>query len=571
MSAVERDILDDAVDPRAEHEAKDERDVSRPPPPPALIATEAELEAATLAPRCIVRGHTYADVAQVVAPGGTGKTTILIREAVHMAVGMDLWGLKVESPGWTLYVSAEDQRPRLLARLREILRAMDLSTEDRAKAIAGFRVWDVAGHSVKLITIRDSNMTLTALADDIVEAYQNDPPAVVVFDPLVSFGASEQAVNDNEQALVTAARRIVRGLDCCVRFVHHTGKGNAREATLDQYSGRGGSALTDGTRMTTVMQAWSPDAQGALTPPPGCTADNGSTVTIMARPKLSYEPPLPLVWIRRTGYDFEYFTDPPKQTPAAIASAQADQVERYLISQIAAKRYHTQRTLEESTDTIGIPRAGIRRALSELRVSNRLVDADLPQHLRQGSRKTYLKPVSNCADDDGAVEQKKPAQSSHEPPPPTTAPPYREWRSGAVESAHAHTSFPELRREQSAQYGEVGAVEESASKTAALDGRVVSHSFGPPATADQVQAWYPDAKSIEADEQPAIPKPHREHGRTKKNPGMEWRHQHWRIIPQDASKPEFVRDFGYPVSMSHVRNLYPDAMITAVTEQEASQ
>lgn len=88
-------------------------------------------------------------------------------------------------------------------------------------------------------------MVLTRLADDLGRAYRDDRPAVVTFDPVVSFGASENAVNDNEQALITSARRIVRTLDYCVRFVHHTGKANTRAATLDQYSsGRGGIGIS---------------------------------------------------------------------------------------------------------------------------------------------------------------------------------------------------------------------------------------------------------------------------------------------------------------------------------------
>jgi hypothetical protein len=124
-----------------------------------------------------------------------------------------------------------------------------------------------------------------------VERYQADPPAVVAFDPLVSFGASEGMVNDNENGIVTAARRIVRGLHCCVRVIHHTGKGNARGGTLDQYSGRGGSALPDGSRMTTVLQAWSPEDGSGLHPPPGCRAGPEASITVMNRAKLSYAPP----------------------------------------------------------------------------------------------------------------------------------------------------------------------------------------------------------------------------------------------------------------------------------------
>jgi RecA-family ATPase len=68
------------------------------------------------------------------------------------------------------------------------------------------------------------NVVLTQLADAIVERFRDAPPVMVGFDPAISFGAGERIVNDNEQSLVLAARRIVRGLGCCVRLIAHTGR-----------------------------------------------------------------------------------------------------------------------------------------------------------------------------------------------------------------------------------------------------------------------------------------------------------------------------------------------------------
>jgi RecA-family ATPase len=410
------------------------------PAPATLVATEAELEVAHLHPRCIVDRHTYADLAQVIAPGGTGKTTLLIYESVHIAIGRPLYGLEVLSPGWTLFVTAEDQRPHLLARMREILQAMDLTEEERAAAIAGFRVWDVTGEQVKLIHTTDGNIVLTDLAADIVAACQADPPAVVVFDPTVSFGASEQAVNDNEQGLVTAARRIVKGIDCCVRLVHHTGKGNAREKTLDQYSGRGGSAMPDGSRMTTVLQSWTPAGAGTLRPPAGCTPDQKASITILARAKLSYAPPnLPLIWIKRTGFFFEHFTELPVSREEARA-AKETQLLRFLASEVSAGKYHSQKTLEDVAEDIGMSRTALRRALSGLRARMEVYDADLPEDLRKGGRKTYLSP-SNLATHPREVPTPE-GPFGHPPAEPdSTSRPIRVPRGGEV-AAPSLTPLP---------------------------------------------------------------------------------------------------------------------------------
>ena len=379
LSGIASQILAVPIDPR------------KPPAAQSLIPTESELAAARIAPRCIVAKHTFADVAQIVAPGGTGKTTLLIYESLHIALGRQLWGLDVLSPGWTLYITAEDHRERLLARMREIMASMDLSPEDRAVALAGLRIWDVAGESLKLIRADNGNMVLTDLADTIVTAYRDNPPAVVIFDPLISFGASEQAINDNEQALITAARRIVRGLDCCVRLVHHTGKGNAREGTLDQYSGRGGSALADGSRMTTVLQTWS-QGESETRPPSGCTTGPDVTITIMARAKLSYCAPLPLIWVRREGYVYQYFVEPPKLSPEQARSAQAEQVWRYLVSELANNRRHSLRSLRDRAGELDMGRTSIERAVSELVLTGMAREMPLPKDEILGARKTYLHP-----------------------------------------------------------------------------------------------------------------------------------------------------------------------------------
>jgi regulatory protein RepA len=363
-----------------------------PPPRERLFITEDELTRAELTPKCIVENHLYADLAQRVAPGGTGKTTLTLWEAIHIVLGIDLYGCKVVTPGWVLIITAEDRRERLVARLRLIMDAMELSATQRAKVLRGVLPWDVTGEQAKLVQEMDGNLMLTKLPDQIIEAYSDDPPVLVEIDPLVSFGAAEQRVNDNEQALVSAARRIIKGLDCCVRFTHHTGKANAREKSIDQYAGRGGSALPDGSRMTVVLQAWAPTDQGPK-PPETLEIEPTSSVTIYARPKLSYCPPnLPLIWIKRDGYVFAWATDI-QRAPEAVKMERADQLIRFIQSELRAERYHTKNSIREQTVTLGMSQRQIREAVEELFVSSRLMMRPMPESLRHGRRTDYLCPI----------------------------------------------------------------------------------------------------------------------------------------------------------------------------------
>jgi hypothetical protein len=361
----------------------------------ALTFTGDELTSATLAPDCIVDEYLYADVACKTAPGSTGKTTLELYECICIIIGRPLFGLPVRKSGWCLLVTAEDSRHRIAARLREIMAAMELTDKERGKVLANFAVWDVSGEIRKLIANLEGTIELTPLVDQIITAHQDDPPILVTFDPLVCFGTSEQQVNDNEQALIVAGRRIVRRLGCCVRFIAHTGKANARDKTLDQYTSRGGSALADGCRMVAVMQNWT-EGDTKYQPPAGCTVTPGSSITILARPKISYaKPNLPLIWIKRTGFKFEHFTEV-QQTKHEAESAAADQVERFIVSELQQGRKHTKKTLESALEGT-LSRNQVRKALDALIVSNLVIMPELPKDEQQGARKRYLATAAYLA------------------------------------------------------------------------------------------------------------------------------------------------------------------------------
>jgi RecA-family ATPase len=226
---------------------------------------------------------------------------------------------------------------------------MDLSDHDRATVRAGIGIWDCTGLVCRLAELDgQGNVVLTGLADAIVERFKDPAPVMVVFDPCISFGAGERLINDNEQALILAARRIVRGLGCCVRLICHTGKQNARQGSIDQYSARGGSALADDARMVTVLRAWDADAVAdKLIPPIGYSLGPGETGMVLVRAKLSYAPPQPQIWLKRRGYAFQHFFAP-RADPKAEARAQVDQLERFLISGLASGLRYTRNTLQDT-------------------------------------------------------------------------------------------------------------------------------------------------------------------------------------------------------------------------------
>jgi RecA-family ATPase len=339
-------------------------------------------------PDCIVQDYLYADVAVFIAAGGMGKTTLKLFEAICIALGRPLYGLIIHKSGSVLIITAEDNREMLVARLRLICQEMRLSNADIAIVMQLVRISDVSGSGFKITEVRGDVVRPSAGIDLIIAACQIIKPVLIVIDPAVSFGVGESRVNDAEQGLIEAARKLRKALNCCIQYIHHSGKQNAREKSLDQYSGRGGSAFADGARMVHVLQSLTPDEWRDET---GTELENGESGLRLARPKMSYCAPVGDILIRRKGYHFKHVerATTSKQVKLDIA---ANQVWRLLTFELSQGRHHSKNTLE-SINT-GLKRNEVRGALDRLLSSLRIESRDVP-NAGKGGKRTYLHPIAS--------------------------------------------------------------------------------------------------------------------------------------------------------------------------------
>ncbi|MGH8659722.1 MAG: AAA family ATPase [Gammaproteobacteria bacterium] len=398
----------------------DDRSMSAPP------FTEEELEAAQLSPPWLVEDYLYRDVAVLAAPGGTNKTTLCLWEAVHIALGRPLYGLRT-SASKTLFVTGEDARERLGARLREIMVAMELSADEQRACLESISILDLVGARFRLCELdRNGNTETSADVDRLIAAHAGQGFGLVVFDPLASFGAPEETVNSAAQGAINAARRIVRVLNCCVRIIHHTGQQVYRENITDQYAPRGGSALSDGARMVAVL-----GRPGEKENVPFSDRDQ---VFVLARAKCNYARPQPKIFIQRTGYAFEYVIEI-SQTENQRTKATEDQVWQFLHDQLTDGRRYTRKTLDDARDVLGLGRNALRVAVSGLIVSGRVEDCELPKAEQLGARKNYLHPVSISPPTSGEIRRDAPNDadlSRHPDLVSIISPPYRKNRGGEI-------------------------------------------------------------------------------------------------------------------------------------------
>lgn len=278
---------------------------SSPAPAPdfeLLPITPEELSAARLNPRVILPYLLYADVRIRVSAGGTGKTTLALYEAICLALGRELWGRTPERPVRTAIVTREDTREILVARAREIMSALGLDAEAVAHVLRHVAIMDLSHIGFRISTVNNDVVTPdTEALGRLMGWLRPFRPDWIIMDPMVSFGVGEQRVNDAEQGLIEAMRILRNEFDCCVEGIHHSGKANAREKTVDQYSGRGGSALADGARMVCVMQPMEPGEWAEAT---GTELQAGESGLLMALPKLSYARAQGTIYVRRARYSF---------------------------------------------------------------------------------------------------------------------------------------------------------------------------------------------------------------------------------------------------------------------------
>ncbi|MEO5493032.1 MAG: AAA family ATPase [Sphingomonas sp.] len=342
---------------------------------------------ARAAPRAIVHRWFYEDVGCFIAPGGTGKTTLLLFQLIHIVLGLALFGHEVMAPGPVVLITAEDSRETLIARLRLMCFQLQL-TEDQMRVVReDVIITDVSGKGIKLTTVEKDVVMPSPTLDRLVVEIGLLCPSLVVVDPMVSFGVGESRVNDAEQGMIDAARRIRNVAKCGVIYVHHTGKENARNSTLDQYSGRGGSALADGSRTVHVLQRVDADPWTQAT---GDVLQEAESGFVLARPKITWAEPQPDIYIKRQGYVFTRFALVGASEGAKTVNTINDnKIWQFLKDEFLKDIKHTQNSTE---DAKVLPQKATRQAIERLIKDNRLSYEELGTGGRGGARQ-FLRPI----------------------------------------------------------------------------------------------------------------------------------------------------------------------------------
>jgi hypothetical protein len=351
----------------------------------------------------IVAGYLPQDAGGDVAPGGTGKSTLLIYEAVHIILGLPLYGRAIERPGAALFITAEDNRETVLGRLNEICRALELTAKQIKKVIAGFHVEDVSACPAKLVVADRYGAEPTPFVDEIVAKYKAAKLAMVVIDPTSLLGPGETSGNDGMSELMRTARMLSRQLQAAARLVHHVAQAVARGKIHDQYVGRGGTAFADnsrGQRQVIVLMERKLEHEGSAYELPAEVSEEdiarGRVLAIFVH-KLSYaeRDSTPIILVRH-GFAYTFVPiarlDKSPLGEAARQECNRNKLLDFVVERLAAGIKITKNESEDYRDDIGLTRKDLRSARDSLLYMGLLTLKELPKDERRTKRKTYLAP-----------------------------------------------------------------------------------------------------------------------------------------------------------------------------------
>jgi hypothetical protein len=216
----------------------------------------AWIDPATLARREFAFGTHYIRkyVSVTVSPGGLGKTSNSIMEALSMTSGKALAGTKSPNRMRVWLFNAEDPRDELERRIMAAAIHYHLTPAD----IEGHLFLDT-GREQELVIAIDDRKAGVRIQQPVVEAVVAQIKAnaidVMIVDPFVS----THQVNENDNGAIDKVAKlwahIADRTNCSIDIVHHLRKVSDREATVED--ARGAVALIGAARSVRVLNRMS--------------------------------------------------------------------------------------------------------------------------------------------------------------------------------------------------------------------------------------------------------------------------------------------------------------------------
>lgn len=182
-----------------------------------------------------------------VAPGGVGKSTLVMTEVLAMVTGRPLLGIEPSKKSNVMYFNAEDPLEEIQRRIIALCQHYAIPQSDIGGLMVG------SGRLTEMILIAgDEGLMNDALISQIADIIEENDIDLLVIDPLASVMTASESV-DNFRQLGKSLSALADKGNTSIELVHHTRKLNANtEATIED--SRGGSSLVAACRSGRILR-----------------------------------------------------------------------------------------------------------------------------------------------------------------------------------------------------------------------------------------------------------------------------------------------------------------------------
>ena len=187
-------------------------------------------------------------VSATVAPGGVGKSSLGIAEALAMVSGRNLLGMTLPNVGAlrTWYLNLEDPREEVTRQIQAAAKYHHLGPAD-----LGDRLYLDSGREQEFViaeTQREGAVICWPVVESLIAEMRARRIDVILVDPFVSSHTVVENDNNAMDLVVKQWGKIADAANAAVHLIHHTRKQSGGESEVTAESSRGGKALTDGCR-----------------------------------------------------------------------------------------------------------------------------------------------------------------------------------------------------------------------------------------------------------------------------------------------------------------------------------
>ncbi len=248
----------EVVSPAGDIEAAND---NAPPSSPITATAFKWIDPKTLPRREFAYGSHFIRkyVSVTVSPGGLGKTSSSIAEALAMVSGRALLGIKPPKRLRTWLFNAEDPRDEMERRIMAACIHYKLKPAD----LEGHLFLDSGREQELCVAIEDKKAGVRIqqpIVEAVVEQIERNGIDVMIVDPFVS----THGVNENDNGAIDKVAKLWAQIadytNCSIDIVHHLRKVADREATVED--ARGAVSLIGAARSVRVLNRMSEEQAG---------------------------------------------------------------------------------------------------------------------------------------------------------------------------------------------------------------------------------------------------------------------------------------------------------------------